>query len=137
MKATELRIGNLIERGRIIKMDLSLCHYEYLLLEDANGNENSIIGEMGGINPIPLTEEWLGKFGLIQRSDMKQCFLFRCVDERVFCAYKDSTLVGWQIMIETNKTTGVWSVISKNIQYVHQLQNLIFALTGEELILKT
>jgi hypothetical protein len=65
--------------------------------------------------PIPLKEEWLLKFG----------FKTLCKD--------------WQkkgIIIHTRKRGYVLRKSVPVIQYVHQLQNLYFALTGEELTYK-
>ena len=62
--------------------------------------------------PIPLTEEWLIRLGF-----------------KIFC--KDFYLNG--IIIHTRKRGYVLRKSVPIIQYVHQLQNLYFALTGEEL----
>lgn len=69
--------------------------------------------------PIPLTEEWLLKFG--------------------FEEYMDGLRLN-SIVIRLEKSE-LWYVSKHNIvlnkiRYVHQLQNLYFALTGEELTVK-
>lgn len=64
---------------------------------------------------IPLTEEWLLKFGF-----------------KPFC--KDFSLKG--IVIHKRKRGWVLRKSVPDLKYVHQLQNLYFALKGEELNLK-
>lgn len=126
MKASELRIGNLImgmdmvqtvfeildntDRGRIVHLG-----YEHLILVKENGNQYKPIE----VHPIPLTEEWLLKFGFnYQKADVSSFYPF----------YVKS---GFRI----NEEGYHWYVQTHcvHIQYVHQLQNLYFALTGEEL----
>lgn len=72
---------------------------------------------------IPLTEEWLLKFGFVSNP------------------YEDRYEKGL-LHIECNKTRGVLEFwieklpVSLTLKFVHQLQNLYFALTGEELTIK-
>jgi hypothetical protein len=81
--------------------------------------------------PIPLTEEWLLKFGFEMIEDK--------TEEVWYWAYKDFVLeptffcFGYASPI-------VFDLIRVNEEnpliYVHQLQNIYFALTGEELEIK-
>jgi hypothetical protein len=89
------------------------------------------------INPIPITKEWLLNFGFKKiESDFKIQIQKDNKDGNTdYWIYVDSGIDN-----ETNKFTieilcqeGCWFT-SKN-QYVHQLQNLYFALTGKELTL--
>ena len=75
--------------------------------------------------PIPLTEEWLLKFGFEEKSKSKNFYLgnFR---------FHISKPVNYDGFIFCDG----YDVITDRIKYVHQLQNLYFALTGEELVLK-
>ena len=73
--------------------------------------------------PIPLTEEWLLKFGFYKRA------------EHSFDFWKNSM---WKLEEYKNKEYYLLYHCSEEvdctmIKYVHQLQNLYFALTGEEL----
>ena len=76
----------------------------------------------GNIKPIPLTEEWLIKFGFGNKSNSSQgsamhkrgVYLGLLSDG--YCFNAESS---------TNK--------SCTLKHVHQLQNLYFALTGKEL----
>lgn len=111
MKATELRIGSTY---RSVKFDMTvtLCAEDmYELVCKADGASIDFYID-GMIEPIPLTEEWLLKFGF-----------------KPFV--KDFTKNG--IIIHTRKRGYVLRKSVPIIKYVHQLQNLYFALTGEEL----
>ena len=121
MKAEELRIGNLIElpcfggEGKVIISDISydIFSVDATALKDAERNGNDWAAK-----PIPLTEEWLLKFGFVNGE--KNNFSFtKHVDLRIFGHESDYN--------------GLW--IGK-IEHVHQLQNIYFALTGEELTIK-
>lgn len=114
MKAQELRIGNLIYNNgvRIIDAhDIMICDRN----SDSFNNRNS---------PIPLTEDWLLKCGL------------RSKKKKLRGGYIKFTLLN-NLFIETERNFVLmkpWIIISR-CEYVHQLQNLYFALTGEELII--
>jgi len=77
------------------------------------------------IEPIPITEEWLLKFGFVRKEDYfhlnNKFFSGYAFDLKNFCLVKEYPAYGNEF-----HTT--------DIMYVHQLQNLIFALTGEELL---
>lgn len=79
--------------------------------------ENDSIGYKG----ITLTEEWLVKFGF-EYNGMG----YHSPDSKI---YYNSDHKKLYFVVPSNYNLS-------NIQYVHQLQNLYFALTGEELELK-
>ena len=110
----ELRIGNYIEyNGEIIKLDGSLlCCYIQNELEFP-------------LNPIPLTEEILLKFGFKEKSKSKNFYLgnFR------FHISKPANYDGF-IFCDG------YDVITDKIKYVHQLQNLFYSIIGKELTFK-
>ena len=75
--------------------------------------------------PIPLTEEWLLKFGFY--FDLKTDYdgywkKYKEGFEIRIYKFEDYFEYGWQLGHDPIK-----------IKYVHQLQNLYFSLTGEEL----
>jgi hypothetical protein len=121
MKASELRIENLIynKQGNIVYVNtnhLTLLSY---------GIENEF-------QPIPLTEEWLLKFGFAFRKMGAGGAVFTRHNGHW---YKDDIPYfagsnGKHFDIFLQFGDGV------EIQYVHQFQNLYFALTGEELEMK-
>jgi hypothetical protein len=117
MKASELRLGNLIynKQGNIVYVNTN--HLTLLLY----GIENEF-------NPIPLTEEWLLKFGFeINRQTKEENNIWRCYSEEGFFEVEQ---IGSSFFLDDNHCYGT------KINYVHQLQNLYFALTGEELVVK-
>ena len=73
-------------------------------------------------HPIPLTEEWLVKFGF-EYTEIHEGFN----QYRKDLLNLSITPNGFEIFL-----TFKWI----NIKHVHQLQNLYFALTGEELTIK-
>lgn len=120
MKANELRIGNLVNVYGIPK----LVDANYILgLYQIEIAEKICID----LTPIPLTEDWLVKFGFKN-----------ILEPKYFELETDSFLITFDngiiyICVGTYVEEG-----SKfpHIQYVHQLQNLYHALTGTELTIK-
>lgn len=139
MKANELRIGNLIrfsEDGTIFTID----SIEEKGLSVQNEKEIAWI-DLEEFEPIPITEEWLLEVGFqikdqlsvhktkiyyISGIDVDYCLYFADFrqDFGFYIEYTDSPF---------DKDLGVLYPITFGIKYVHQLQNLYFALTGEEL----
>ena len=126
MKATELRIGNFCQ-DNVTKTTIKVveltneCITTYVI-----DRSKFPLKDGWKLQPIPLTEEWLLKFGF-ERTDL----IDNSNDDWTWLFYqKDSIYIdGSDLTIET--ATGI--VIK--VEYVHQLQNLYFALTGEELTL--
>lgn len=77
------------------------------------------------IEPIPLTEEWLLRFGYTQNKTAADMF-------------EDETRLNiWRSPNDFNGFIADWDALTlRAIEFVHQLQNLYFSLTGEELTLK-
>jgi len=81
------------------------------------------------LSDINLNDEWLLRFGM----ELQSGYLSNL---------RTASLKGFRINTYKNEDLGFWWLglyhNSKNnhIKYVHQLQNLYFALTGEELTLK-
>ena len=116
MKANELRIGNYVNYNEdpfVIKM-----------IRDREYND---------FIPIPLTEEWLLKFGFELQygfGGIRRYYKDRYLIEKGISQFFDN---GMSFRITINNTE---STHANSIKYVHQLQNLYFALTGEELEIK-
>lgn len=111
MNASELRIGNFVEltcEGHEDEPDLVIWGIEDYEYYDYRMND---------INPIPITEDLLVKCGFVKDGEGDYCkgdFCFR-----------------WQfnaltLLLDTG-------YIKPPLMHIHQLQNLYFALTGEEL----
>ena len=124
MKASELRIGN------YVKFDNH--EDEYYKVSGCDISELS--DELIDLNasPIPLTEEWLLKFGFIRHhydyaNDV--IYIKNIADNEI-----DNAEFEWGVY-PNELGSGIQIKNRKSLKYVHQLQNLYFALTGEELIL--
>ena len=126
MNATDLRIGNYHFYRIVDDLDErkeydEICQIDYgdlrILTEFKDSPE---------YKPIPLTKEWLLKFGFVK----EERYYARGVHQRLFSGLMnlkfDRLLQMWVFSV------GRYSDITR-IEYVHQLQNLYFALTGEEL----
>lgn len=126
IKASELRIGNLLEFSNGIEpakiVMVGRRFFSSAAIEKEDGDFNVTPYYRG----IPLTEEWLIRFGFKKKEEE-----YGMHYEHKFCwAY----LFGDGFEIEMIVTGGRFNLF-KTFQYVHQLQNVIFALTGKELIL--
>jgi hypothetical protein len=120
IKANELRIGNLIKYndGGVFRV---ISIHEFGL--DVEDDIETAYTEYEKFSPIPLTEEWLLKFGF--EKDVAAFYLD--INTVLFVSYNDDEFVH----LKSNHLETIAS-----IKYVHQLQNLYFALTGEELTIK-
>jgi len=113
MNLKELRVGNFIQLyRRPTDENLTVHSVINIYSESTIGpcvtiEDGFNVNSDSGFKPIPLTEEWFLKFGF----------------------EGNSGTFAW-------KLSPAGKVINVECKYVHQLQNLYFALTGEELILK-
>lgn len=128
MKENELRIGNWVrdpggkewfieewERPGKVAAPAPLL-YEDPVFGKQYGHP--LTGDVEYLKPIPLTEEWLLRLGFEQFKDgtkrfFNYSFMIQILEDR-FAVY-------------------VLDRIIKSVIYVHELQNLHFAITGEEL----
>ena len=136
MKATELRIGNYLMDD---ESDTLVVVSRIESIEYTNWNSgdefNIVVLEYGtkerylegDFRPIPITEEWLLNLGFTLYNK-ENPIMFKGV---VFIEQRQKTLIGTQFF------TFHFDGNTIKIQYVHQLQNLYFALTNEELNLKS
>lgn len=126
MEARELRIGNLLRFIPLVGKVYSIDKNGESPLIVLYSNNKFISREITEFEPIPLTEEWLVKFGFDKWNDWGGMY---SID------INEAKKAQIEYRIENNKC--YLSIedeqISKQINYVHQLQNLYFALTGEEL----
>lgn len=146
MKATELRIGNLLshkdypgQEFEVVGLTKNNCQIDSGLVHgyfEWKSIEKDIL-------PILLTKEWMVRFGFEIDGDQQTDniefqhpdntdfdLMFSCSVNKLWCAYN----FGKE---ETNIRTEIVSLpICNPFKYVHQLQNLYFALTGEELTIK-
>ena len=119
MKANDLRIGNLV-----LALTGETEYTEVVVKTIFGYGINSYYGDAeyvyDEIKPIPLTEEWLLKFGFILNSN--RYYLGDIVYE----------FINYTISLTADDPYCSHEVKNK-IKYVHQLQNLYYALTNQEL----
>jgi len=127
IKANELRVGNYVNYKPIDDIcDLSLQNRSVFNMIDVDDIHLISTGTMNDrFEPIQLTEHWLIKFG------------FSTTQWDNFNSYR--LMVGdndYTIVIYSDGNCEVGDIVTLKIKSVHQLQNLYFALTGEELEIK-
>ena len=156
MVANELRIGNWVKIKEEFSSDrdfpLETLEFQIEGFNDGSNRyeegakqilfwniKNKVFGTTSSgsydieCEPILLTEEWLLKFGFIKAK----------FSSEYWSHY--SLINGWNVALShhTEESSGVnkdlvyWGDNYVELKYVHQLQNLYFALTGEELIIKS
>ena len=144
MRNEDLRIGNLVnglyedEDGKTLS---TVCKILAVDSTESLGDgwgalllsvDELEIDEFTDYNPIPLTEDWLKRFGF-ERLDSENEF-----DKDMFSRSAISTKGRKLPFIIERCLNGSYSPalymdVHEEIIHIHQLQNLYFALTGEEL----
>ena len=120
MDARELRIGNYIQHfGNVVQVEGIVNETNGFGVQITGGDFASINSQ--SLEPIPLTEEWLFKFGFEIGYNQKKMLDVYCKDV--------------DFLIERSNSNNFYYK-KVNIKSVHQLQNLYFLLTGEELTLE-
>ena len=114
MKAGELRIGNILKQGVITYLEMNNTELIYLRCGGSYVEQP---------DPEPITEEWLLKFGF-EKEAGREGYYWEHQSFRLGEA--GSYFIPY----------GIDDYKSVSVATVHQLQNLYFALTGEELTIK-
>jgi hypothetical protein len=132
MNERDLRIGNLVSYGVNI-VPIRSIHTESVLKNEVtvyvelNEKLQNYCLNINEIEPIPLTEEWLIKMGF----EIKQGLI--SYDKGKLCLYFGETILSG----EKGRTYfNSWAILEHTPKYVHTLQNLYYALCGEELTIK-
>lgn len=120
MKAEELRIGNELVNGTVV----SLPDGDIIINDGYQDWKQSKMVDR--FEPIPLTEDWLLKFGWYKHELIEGSF-------RKEGKPYDQFQISWRKGILNYYIS--WHQLVP-LKHVHQLQNLYFALTGEELEIK-
>lgn len=126
MNAKELRLGNLVMLGDIV------APVSIIELFSHTNAINELNQDM--IDPVPLSKEWLKRLGLIEHSvsdfyyiELEEYILQVVVNGFSGTLEKDPK---WFISIDTGHGSQPVTITKR---YVHELQNIYHALTGEEL----
>ena len=114
MEANELRIGNFVYKSGDTSANIYVADHITILMA-----HNYI--------PIPLTPEWLERAGFI-KIDHIHGYSFWTTDRKKFKHLPSIDIY--------DTYTCVWGYNCKHVEYIHTLQNLIFALIGIELEFK-
>lgn len=134
IKASELRLGNLIQTNYEGILTIRQISQELILCAKSNHLPSGSF-DITAIKPIPLTEEWLLRLGAktyrehCEISPLKWTMLYECP-------------IGFPAFVLHSRhlhfIEGKWIDYASrtDVSFVHTLQNLIFALTGEELTIK-
>ena len=130
MKASELKIGNLVSLDGRVSTVLGIDHRNSLKVKnDFSTFQTSCLN----VEPIPLTEDWLKRFRF--EKDNYGTFVLNSIDKNendLWLKIQDNDF-GIALNLFHNKKEPTFL---DSISYLHQLQNLYFALTGTELTLK-
>lgn len=126
MKTSELRQGNLLQdlNGKVLCVDV-ITTFNQVRTTDSYTHYR-VDGINKQIEPIPLTEEWLLKFNEVRKfGGTIYIPLMNLKAEIHFEIYGNH-------IVSTVKSDFA-ELILDPIKHVHQLQNLYFVLTNEEL----
>ena len=134
MGANELRIGNYFNVPIKEQSPFRIDAFEYASdtfvkvaqHQTINGAEVHPLTWYGkDLTPIPLTEEWLFKFGFLK--DLENG-IFLNINAYAFLYWQNNRV---ELLDNDN------NFMISHCDYVHQLQNLYFALTAKELTFKS
>tara|TARA_R110002167_G_scaffold4954_2_gene23136 strand:+ start:605 stop:955 length:351 start_codon:yes stop_codon:yes gene_type:complete len=116
MEAKELRIGNYVYSNKFVIKSYGVDGFI------------NILKNIDNFTPIPLTEEWLLKFGFEENCNNNYQISYNQV-----CGLS-ITISDYKSWFCNLSSTTFYEL--SNCKHVHQLQNLYFTLTNEELIIK-
>jgi len=120
MEVKELMLGNYLhEEGVGVIIVESLNSY--------GGEEINEDSATGYIEAIPLTDEWLLKFGFELEN-------LSIGDRKVYLIKDTGFRIDLTTLLALNDEH--MAISDLKMQYVHQLQNLYFAITGDELTIR-
>jgi len=142
MEAKELRIGNWV-----VQTEHNGSHNPYESTIQFDESNWYRIGEciefLEDFKPIPLTEEWLLRFGFdFNEGDngtwdnWRLTYSLKITEKHFIEISKANGNFGISETINENNNQRNLVAFNIELKYVHQLQNLIYALTGKELTQK-
>ena len=134
MKANELRLGNILMYNSPISLTSQTVEVNIYHLSDILGHTPlSYSDRKNAYQAIPITEEWLIKFGFEGDDDERHIVLGLGGGEELSIERLTKTCC----LIRAIKNESVDFVYVAYPEYVHQLQNLYFSITGKELEVKS
>ncbi|MDQ7949536.1 MAG: hypothetical protein AAGB30_11035 [Pedobacter sp.] len=131
MNVNELRMGSYV-----FGLD-GLTHYVEGLSSNsvvthgiaANSVSTHIDTQETTVRPIPLTLEWLVRFGFNKKLGLAQGIEVHVLEKLTIAKMGDRYIPAF-----LNHNDEI-SLIGSEVKFVHQLQNLYIALTGDELLI--
>lgn len=133
IEAKELRIGNYLNLDGVIKQ-ISTIHYDDTVrfYDSEKGSIGCYSLKNKSIQPIQLTEDILLRLGFVWN------------ENTLTFEHTNRKLANWHVSKSVHISVQNWqvfnyvlkAVVNGKVKYLHQLQNLYCALTGEELTLK-
>ena len=141
MKANELRIGNWVRSKYPINKE-PFQVYQMAFKQMPTTKNHDL--DLSSWEPIPLTEDWLIKFGLYNNlklnynkpQGVEYRFSKKKLGTYIIKRYYNNSLYNMQFVYDDKHNNIPNEHIWVKIKHVHQLQNLYFALTGKELTIK-
>jgi hypothetical protein len=127
--ATELRIGNLVYfENKIYSIDTISKEFPTLdTIEFGIG-----VVTWGNLQGIPITEEWLLKFGAFHIEAWTWGFEIDDITT-LSVTYAEGKYYWSLRQFDLKTEINMFHLMNENFLYVHQLQNIYFALTQKEL----
>lgn len=117
MKAEELRLGNWVHDGSRFPMQVGGI-FEDVVYLDFEGNEGNVLEcRIEDLQPFEFSNEWLERFGFEKRENSS------IWHKGNFICFPEAKIFYWRME----------AVYLDLLEYVHQIQNIHYALTGEEL----
>jgi len=124
MKSKDLRIGNYVQykdtKEQTKIYELQHKYKNTYSINDFNDNPH--------LEPIPLTEQWLLSLGAIRSDTDRNRFYLNGLEIYIFT---DNDNNPTKIIFNPSS-----AILYVNLKHVHQLQNLVHALTSKELEIK-
>lgn len=123
MIASDLRIGNWVQRIGWYYQIVGIKNSDIWVEAKGIAIEYCLYD---GFHPIPLTEEWLEKFGLIHELSRYDDYWYLLGSDWFGIEFDEESNNWFCILLSGKRSIA-------EFKYVHQLQNLVHALTGEYL----
>lgn len=129
IKATELRIGNqVLWKGEIRNIASIQMKFNYYSCSVSDRDGSIKYAQENELEGLPLTVQWMAKLG----------FRWNAKDKRYYIQIGNTLYLEYDTDFDVFIAPESWagSCPWNTVKHVHQLQNLYFALTGEELTIK-
>ncbi len=135
MDVAELRVGNYVDEG-IIHW---ICYFHGILSCGILKNKFSSFSEaieLSQLNPIPLTEDWLLKFGFERDLALEKLDSRREFKEFKYGNQEDHQFIRVCFHPVGRFTLSVHNAPLTKPEFVHKLQNTVYELIDKELQIK-